>query len=553
MTPTVDLVKGQNMSWPDTTVVVELCLTGKTGSDVSALDLSGLLVDAGQRVSSSADLVFYNQPSAIGAVLEPGPPQRLRLDLAALRCEAVLCVASVDPGVAPLGRGPALTAVLRGADGTERARFALSGLTDERAVIAVEVYRRGSGWKVRAVAQGYTRGLVEAVTAHGVDVDDEVHAEAGQPAAPAPPAAPAERAAPPPPGTSDAERLYREAAGIFEDAARSTAGLRSSVGYAKRRRDAVLEHAVADSSLRSGPAAHRAGARAHAEHDALVQQARERHGRDVDQLTHELARYELRLPPSMAHWASPVWHRWQHPQGHAAAVRVGELHVDEAPSLRLPMLLGLPLLRPLWVDTRSDTGGSAARMVRAIVARMLAAGPPGGLVVLAADLGGGLTSALAPLGQPGSRVMPAPVASTVPALRHLLDQLVRRVDLVQMARSAGALDELSGDAAAERLLVLGDFPTGFDDVAVGIVRYLVDEGPAAGVQVLLTGEQGPVMGGGPLVSTVFRDSLRLPVLPDDHIADGWTGTSWNFSPDLGPDDARVLESVLRSAAGLDQA
>jgi hypothetical protein len=119
---------------------------------------------------------------------------------------------------------------------------------------------------------------------------------------------------------------------------------------------------------------------------------------------------------------------------------------------------------------------------------------------------------------------------------------------VQMARSAGAMDALGGDGA-DRLLVLHDFPTALDDAAVGRLRYLLDEGPSAGVQVLLTGEHSPVLDGSPLVTTLFRESLRLPLEPDDHLADGWTGTQWRYTPDLGPDDAGVLDGVLRSAAG----
>jgi hypothetical protein len=129
----------------------------------------------------------------------------------------------------------------------------------------------------------------------------------------------------------------------------------------------------------------------------------------------------------------------------------------------------------------------------------------------------------------------------------VLDMLVRRVDLVQMARSAGAMDAL-GDDGADRLLVVHDFPTALDDAAVGRLRYLVDEGPSAGVQVLLAGENSSVLDGSPLVSTLFRESVRLPVEPDDHLADGWTGTQWRYTPDLGPDDTGVLNSVLRSAA-----
>lgn len=552
MSSPLELAKGQNAPWSDAGVLVEV-----TGAAVADCDVSVLLVDAQQRVASSDDLVFYNQPTAPGAVLEPGTPARVRLDLAAIpaRVHAVLCVVSVDPHRPALGALPLLTAVLRGGDGTERARFPLVGLTSERAVVAVEVYRRGPAWKVRAVGQGYDGGLAQAVTAHGVEVDDQDAAPSPPPAPSAPrgpgaaaPPPPPGAAAPLPPGTSDGERLLRQAAAIFEDAARSTAALRSSVGYADGRRDAALGEIVADPRLRGGAAHQQASAAAEREHADLVGQARARHDADLRQLAAELAEFDTRLPAAMAPWTSAGWRGWRPPASLAPAVRVGELHVEEAPWLSFPMLLALPLMRPLWVDTRTDPGGAAVRKVRALVTRLLAAYPAGGLEVVVVDLTGGLAPALAALAQPGSRVMTTPAATSVAAAGAVLDALVRRVDLVQMARSAGAMDALGGDAA-DRLLVLHDFPTALDDAAVGRLRYLVDEGPSAGVQVLLTGEHSPVLDGSPLVTTLFRESMRLPLEPDDHLADGWTGTQWRYTPDLGPDDAGVLDGVLRSAAG----
>lgn len=583
MTSPLVLGRGQNAPWPDAGVVVEV-----VGTAAAECDVSVLLVDGQQRAASSDDLVFYNQPSAPGATLEAGTPARVRIDLAALpaRVHAVLCLVSVDPHRPALGDLPPLTAVLRGGDGTERARFPLVDLTSERAVVTVEVYRRGDAWKVRAVGQGYDGGLAQAVTAHGIEVDDaDDHAapvsstpgattasptasHTATTSAPATPraAAPTSAAAPrpvhaaeptgptppPPPGTSDGERLLRRSSAILEDAARSTAALRSAVAYADRRRDDALADLVADPRTRGGPGQQSAADQAEREHADLVARARERHDADLRQLAAELAEHERRLPAAMAPWTAAAWRGWRPSADPAPAVRVGDLHLEEAPSLRFPMLLGLPMPQALWVDSGSGPDAAAVSKVRALVARLLAAYPAGGLEVLVVDLTGGLAPSLAALAQPGSRAMTTAAATSVTAAGAVLDALVRRVDLVQMARSAGAMDALGGDDA-HRLLVVHDFPTALDGAAVGRLRYLVDEGPSAGVQVLLTGAQSPVHDGSPLVTTLFRESVRLPVEPDDHLADAWTGTQWRYTPDLGPDDATVVDGVLRSAAGPDRA
>lgn len=47
------------------------------------------------------------------------------------------------------------------------------GLTSERAAVLVEIYRRGTDWKVRNVSAGWDSGLADLVTAFGVSVDEE--------------------------------------------------------------------------------------------------------------------------------------------------------------------------------------------------------------------------------------------------------------------------------------------------------------------------------------------------------------------------------------------
>lgn len=62
-------------------------------------------------------------------------------------------------------------------------------------------------------------------------------------------------------------------------------------------------------------------------------------------------------------------------------------------------------------------------------------------------------------------------------MSSVLAHLTRRVDLVQMAIRAGAADSLPPDLdPAEQLLIVNDFPHGFDDRAVTQLRYLADEG-----------------------------------------------------------------------------
>ena len=61
-------------------------------------------------------------------------------------------------------------------DGHPFATHALTGLSNERCVILVELYRRAGKWKVRAVSQGWADGVAGLVSTHGIHVVDQVEA-----------------------------------------------------------------------------------------------------------------------------------------------------------------------------------------------------------------------------------------------------------------------------------------------------------------------------------------------------------------------------------------
>jgi stress response protein SCP2 len=534
----VQLVNGQNVPWTSPVVAVEV----QHGGDVSAL-----LLTATGRVRSSGDLAFHDQPGTGAVRWSAGPPQQVRVDLAAVDPDVVTVavVVSTDPGTPPLGAQPA--PVVRLLDGAQDqvAGFVPQGLTTERALVVVEVYRRGATWKVRAVGQGYDGGLAQALTAHGVAVDQHPAEPATLPPDPpapdvprapsaASPSAPAPPQPPPPPGTSPQERLVRQSAGVLEDASRSTASLRSTLSYAADRLERRLEELVADPTTRVGPQGDAARSRAQAEHDAMVAEARRHHQRDVDHLVRELDGLEHSLPAPMARWDSPAWTAWQPAREHAVAVRIGTLGVDDAPTLQVPMLVGLPLRTPVWVDTATAGPAAAAQVMRAVAVRVLAGHPPGTLRVLHLDVG---STNPAPLHGTGTLVSdPAGVTAA-------LDDLVRRLDLVRMAVQSGQSDALAELGGHLHLVLVHDVPTGFDDRALALLRHLVDDGGGLGVQLVLTGADSEAAPN-PLVSTLLRACRRVPGGPGGVLVDGFGGTAWDFTPDLGPVDQSLLPGLL---------
>ncbi|MEY6569724.1 TerD family protein, partial [Streptomyces sp. PGLac3x] len=107
----------------------------------------------------------------------PGPPaptHRLAVDLgavpaAASRVDLFLALPHGPHAPARFGAPAAPRVLLLGPGGEEAAAFAVTGLAEETAVIAVELYRRNGAWKIRAVGQGYQGGLPALLTDRGID------------------------------------------------------------------------------------------------------------------------------------------------------------------------------------------------------------------------------------------------------------------------------------------------------------------------------------------------------------------------------------------------
>ncbi|NEW73275.1 export associated protein [Streptomyces rapamycinicus] len=585
--------KGGNTPVPADAVRIEL--GWRAGPGAPDVDASALLLVSG-KVRSDGDFVFYNQAvHSSGAVRHEGKrtagdtvTDTLSVDLARVEpaVDTVVLAASADGGT--FSQVPGLhIRVLNAAGGAEIARFDSEDATVETAFVLGELYRRQGAWKFRAVGQGYQSGLAGLATDFGISVDEPQQTPA-QPAAPAPapvappnagqnpyaaqnpyPAAQNPYAAPAPPaapgqparpvagdasGWSLDERLYNQVWGMFEDLARTTAAYRSAVDFAESRMEQELDRVLSDPRTRVGPAADSARAEARAKQTGLVEQARTALDRDLAQLIAEAEVVEPALPYAYARWDSPVWQAYQVPMEVPMALRLGDLHLPERTDLRIPMLVRLPLERGLWIDAGrsgsfdgpADSGELrrlAADAAVAIAARMLAVYPAGEFAVRVIDPAGSAAGSLAPL--VGSGVLAEPPAAGAQGVSAVLAALTQRVDLVQMAIRSRATDALPPDLdTAEQLLIVHDFPHGFDDRAVTQLRYLADEGPSVGVHLMMVADREDARAYGPVLDPLWRSLLRLTPVADDHLADPWVGHAWTYEPPMVPPGSRVLGEVL---------
>ncbi|MFV0136643.1 TerD family protein [Streptomyces sp. HMX87] len=378
----------------------------------------------------------------------------------------------------------------------------------------------------------------------------------------APPAAPGQPAQPvagDATGWSMDERLYNQVWGMFEDLARTTAAYRSAVDFADSRMEKELDQVLSDPRSRTGGQGDAAREAARARHGALVAQAAEALDRDLAQLAAEAEVVEPALPPAYARWDNPVWHGYRVPMEIPMALRLGDLHLPEADRIRIPLLVRLPLERGLWID--SGRAGSpdgtfadshelrrlALEAAVAHAARLLAVHPAGEFTVHVADPAGSGAQALTPLVRAG--VLAGPPALGAAGVADVLARLTQRVDLVQMAVRGGAADSLPpGFDTSQQLLIVNDFPHGFDDRAVNQLRYLADEGPSVGVHLMMVADREESTGYGPLLDPLWRALLRLTPVADDHLADPWVGHAWTYEPSLVPPGSQVLQQVLTQVA-----
>ncbi|MFC9173421.1 TerD family protein [Streptomyces sp. NPDC057107] len=229
MTPmTHTMLKGSNV--PVDAVAVRAVLRWTPGAGVPDVDASALLLGAAGRVRSDEDFVFYNQPRHPSGLVRRLPKRSvadgltdtIEADLGALDASVDQVVIAASSDGDAFQQVPDLRILLFDAafaDGEPLAVFDVRPETgEETAIICGELYRRGEGWKFRAVGQGYPTGLIGLATAFGISVDDsEAGGAAEEPAgaAQAPahavtePAAPTHAASAPDPD-SQATVLHRQ-------------------------------------------------------------------------------------------------------------------------------------------------------------------------------------------------------------------------------------------------------------------------------------------------------------------------------------------------------
>jgi stress response protein SCP2 len=205
----MQLARGQRAPLADllssTSFRVEVDLRGVV------VDVSCFGLDAGNQLSDDRYLVFFNQPATpCGGVRIAAPTGSatgfdLALDRLPDTIERLVFVAAID-GPGTMGHLVSGRVVL----GERAAVFAFTGgdFGQERALMLIELYRKGGAWRVAATGAGFSGGMDALVRHFGGEV------------AAAPPAAPA------PPRLSLEKRLEKDAPHLINLAKQATISLK---------------------------------------------------------------------------------------------------------------------------------------------------------------------------------------------------------------------------------------------------------------------------------------------------------------------------------------
>lgn len=156
-----------------------------TSPTTGLIDAAAVLLTDTGRVRTDDDFIFFNQPTGPGVAIADGAAVDVDLNLLPAEIDKVLITGSTEAQGVNFGAVQELSIRIAGASDHV---FRPPALTTETVLQTIAFYRRGAGWRIDAIGQGYQDGLAAFATDHGITVDDPGVEDAGAVARPDVPA-----------------------------------------------------------------------------------------------------------------------------------------------------------------------------------------------------------------------------------------------------------------------------------------------------------------------------------------------------------------------------
>ena len=271
-----------------------------------------------------------------------------------------------------------------------------------------------------------------------------------------------------------------------------------------------------------------------------------------DLLRRDLDRLEAVLPPPARSFDGDGWRGWDPPDELVPWLRVGSFTRDGMDDLGIPWIAPTGSFAGLYVDP-GERAAAATRAVHAVVLRLLAALPPGGARLTLVDPVG-LGATFAPflrLAEQAPELLDGGVVANVDDIQPTLERLAEHVERVHRQLLRGVYASLAeADAAAgevlepHRIVVLAGYPQGITTEGHALLTRLVEQGPAAGLILLVVRDPTyRVPRGGP--RTVALPGLARITAADDGLRhETEDAGTWRFVPDELPAPAETGRSLV---------
>lgn len=174
-----ELSKGANIELADARIRIAVDFPAA----MNGVDLFSVLLNAAGTTDSDRNVVYFNQPtSACGGVTLDGPAIQLRLDSIPASVQTIIVAAALDADAPGTFASHDAGTVTITASGGVVASHTVTGMTEERCIVLLEIYRRNSAWKIRAVSQGWTNGVADLIESYGIAVDEQQSEDSLRPA-----------------------------------------------------------------------------------------------------------------------------------------------------------------------------------------------------------------------------------------------------------------------------------------------------------------------------------------------------------------------------------
>ncbi|MEU4599113.1 TerD family protein [Nocardia sp. NPDC023988] len=564
-----------------------------TAQTTGTVELGALVVGDDLRVRDEHDHVCASRPSAPG-VRFGGSSVELALSQVRSDAHAVLLFVAAGHVLGPVTASFAQ-------NGVPAAEFVISPTAGESSLICLEVYRRGPGWKLRALGQGYAGGVAQLLSTHGVPGQSASGAAAfGHNAVNGVPSAPggfgsgaqgdsfsgsahggvpggaafggvpggAAHGGHVPDGTvpvapvhgagASAGPASGHAAASTESLAQPTPapGIPLEVDHGLQRMWMIFEDAARSaaalisardyaakrldqelSEAVSNPATRNTPAA-----EVARQAAQRRHDELIGRADTDHRRDSDMLAREIAEADSVMpaaLASWLAPAWTTRAAASDGIRLGElyAPD-RGDLRVPYCVPVPLNRPLWVDTESSAA--ASRVVGALLAR-----LVAAIPDRPTridliDLTGGLRSLATPLSPLLAGPVITDHLDISPRLAELANAAELAEIAYHAGEV----APPKEHRILVAADFPHGYQATDVVRLGQLMVRGDLIGLSLLIVGTATPDAADAP--ATLLSQSCRhLPTLPGTPLFDPWTGNAWELDLDMLPLEPELQARYLR--------